>query len=214
MIIILSVLIKVLFYPLTQKSMKSMRDMQKLQPKMKEIREKFKDDKERLNREVMDLYRTHKINPLMGCLPMLLQMPIWIALYATLYFAIELRQQPALYGIFQSTTSDANGEYLFEGVPAGTSPIEDDLGDSAAEPTTDVVLLDGQHHGGVFAGRVVRLVVLRLDAATFPVGLDQHLLPVARAVEDCIAIEPAQYLWSYRRFKKQPEGSPPFYDFR
>ncbi|UCD83668.1 MAG: membrane protein insertase YidC [Deltaproteobacteria bacterium] len=98
-IIILTVLIKILFYPLTQKSFQSMKEMQKLQPKMMELREKYKDDKEKLNREMMQLYRTEKINPLGGCLPMILQIPVFIALYQGLWNAIELRHTPFIWWI-------------------------------------------------------------------------------------------------------------------
>lgn len=90
-IILLTVLVKVLFLPLSHKSMKSMRDMQRLQPQMAKLREKFKDDRERLNKETIELYRRHRVNPLGGCLPMLLQFPVFIGLYQALNQAIELR---------------------------------------------------------------------------------------------------------------------------
>jgi len=90
-IVLLTVLVKVLFLPLSQKSMKSMRDMQRLQPQMAKLREKFKDDRERLNKEMMELYRRHRVNPLGGCLPMVLQFPVFIGLYQALNQSIELR---------------------------------------------------------------------------------------------------------------------------
>ncbi len=90
-IVLLTILIKVLFIPLTNRSMKSMRDMQRLQPQMAKLREKFKDDRERLNKEMIELYRRHRVNPLGGCLPMLLQFPVFIGLYQALSQAIELR---------------------------------------------------------------------------------------------------------------------------
>jgi YidC/Oxa1 family membrane protein insertase len=93
-IIILTMLVKLLLWPLGQKSYKSMSEMKKLQPLMKEIREKYKDDKQRMNQEVMGLYRTYKINPLGGCLPMVVQLPVFFALYRMLYEAIELRHAP------------------------------------------------------------------------------------------------------------------------
>jgi YidC/Oxa1 family membrane protein insertase len=98
-IIILTILIKILFYPLTQKSFQSMKEMQKLQPKMMELREKYKNDKDKLNRELMQLYRTEKINPLGGCLPMILQIPVFIALYQGLWNSIELRHTPFIWWI-------------------------------------------------------------------------------------------------------------------
>jgi YidC/Oxa1 family membrane protein insertase len=93
-IIILTVLIKLILWPLGSKSYKSMSEMKKIQPLMKEIREKYKDDKKKMNQEVMALYRTYKINPLGGCLPMVVQIPVFFALYRMLYQAIELRHAP------------------------------------------------------------------------------------------------------------------------
>ncbi len=93
-IIILTLISRLIFWPLAQKSYKSMNDMRKVQPLMQEIREKYKDDKVRLNQETMALYRTYKINPLGGCLPMLIQLPVFFALYRMLYQAIELRHAP------------------------------------------------------------------------------------------------------------------------
>jgi len=98
-IIILSTLTKVLFYPLTQKSMKSMQSMQELQPKMAALKEKYKSDPKRMNQEVMKLYKEHGVNPLGGCLPLLLQSPVFFALYAVLQRTIELRRAPFLLWI-------------------------------------------------------------------------------------------------------------------
>jgi YidC/Oxa1 family membrane protein insertase len=93
-IIILSVLTKVLFYRLTHKSFKSMREMQALQPKLQALKEKYKNDKQRLGQETMKLYKEAGVNPLGGCLPMVLQMPVFIALFNVLRNTIELRQAP------------------------------------------------------------------------------------------------------------------------
>jgi YidC/Oxa1 family membrane protein insertase len=91
-LIILTILLRlVLWYP-NQKSMQSMKVMQKIQPRVTEIREKYKDDREAMNRELMNLYRTFKVNPLGGCLPMLLQLPVFLALYNLLLYSIEFRQ--------------------------------------------------------------------------------------------------------------------------
>jgi len=90
-IILLTVMIKILFIPLTQKSLKSMREMQKLQPQMAKIRERLKDHPDEMNKEVMELYRRHKVNPLGGCLPMVLQIPVFVGLYNALLNAVELR---------------------------------------------------------------------------------------------------------------------------
>ncbi|MEZ4436457.1 MAG: membrane protein insertase YidC [bacterium] len=89
-IILLTILVKLITLPLTIKQYKSMAGMKKVQPKMKALQEKHKDDKVKLQQEMMALYREHKINPLAGCLPMLLMMPIYFALYRTIYSAVEL----------------------------------------------------------------------------------------------------------------------------
>jgi len=93
-IIILTVFIKIILWPLGQKSYKSMNDMKKLQPIIAEFREKYKGDKQKMNQEMMALYKTYKINPMGGCLPMIAQIPVFFALYRMLYEAIELRHAP------------------------------------------------------------------------------------------------------------------------
>ncbi len=105
-IILLTLVIKLLtLYP-TQKSMRSMKNLQLVKPKMDELRKKYGHDKQRLNQEMMQLYRVHKINPFGGCLPMLLQMPIWFALYRTLGNAVELYRSPFFGWITDLTAPD------------------------------------------------------------------------------------------------------------
>jgi YidC/Oxa1 family membrane protein insertase len=105
-IILLTVLIKILFYPLTQVSMRNMRNMQKLQPKMAQLREIYKENKEKMNQEVMALYKEHKVNPMMGCLPMVIQIPVFFGLYQALLVSIELRQAPFFGWIQDLSTQD------------------------------------------------------------------------------------------------------------
>ncbi len=93
-IILLTILFKLIFWPLGSKSYKSMAEMKKLQPLMTEIRKKYKDDKKKMNEEIMGLYRTYKVNPMSGCLPMVVQIPVFLAFYRMLYGAIELRHAP------------------------------------------------------------------------------------------------------------------------
>lgn len=93
-IILLTVAIRVVFLPMSIKSQRSMMRLQRLQPQVERLRQKFTDDKERLNREMMDLYRRNHVNPLGGCAPMLLQIPIFFGLYEALLNAIELRHAP------------------------------------------------------------------------------------------------------------------------
>ena len=98
-IILLTILIKGTFWPITSKGMKSMKNMQKLQPKVAKLKEKFKDDSQKMNQEMMALYKTYKVNPLGGCLPMFLQIPFFFALYKVLLMSIELRHAPFMLWI-------------------------------------------------------------------------------------------------------------------
>lgn len=109
-IILLTIIIKILFHPLTHKSYVSMKKMQDLQPVIKDLQQKYKSDKTRLNQEVMNLYKTYKINPLSGCLPMVLQIPVFFALYKALLVAIELRHSPFVWWI----TDLSAPEFLYD----------------------------------------------------------------------------------------------------
>ncbi|MGE0825031.1 MAG: membrane protein insertase YidC [Candidatus Binatia bacterium] len=103
-IILLTVLVKLAFFPLSNKAFKSMNDMKKIQPQLEQIREQYKDDREKLNKEMMELYRRNHVNPFGGCLPMLVQLPVFIGLYQVLLHAIELRQAP-FFGWIQDLSS-------------------------------------------------------------------------------------------------------------
>ena len=105
-IIVFSLIIKFVLYPLTKTSYKSMKKMQLLQPKISELKEKLKDDPQKLNKETMKLYQTYGVNPAGGCLPMVLQMPIFIALWGLFQSAIELRQQPFMLWIKDLSNPD------------------------------------------------------------------------------------------------------------
>jgi YidC/Oxa1 family membrane protein insertase len=93
-IILLTILIKAVFYPLSVASYRSMAHMRKMQPRMQALKERFGDDKQKLNQAMMELYKTEKINPLGGCLPILIQIPVFISLYWVLLESVELRQAP------------------------------------------------------------------------------------------------------------------------
>ena len=93
-IMILTVLVKLVFFPLANKSYVSMAKMRKLQPEMLELRERFKDDKQRLNQEMMTLYKRDGANPASGCLPILVQIPVFFALYKVMFVTIEMRHAP------------------------------------------------------------------------------------------------------------------------
>ena len=105
-IIILAIFLKVIFIPLTHKSQQSMKEMQQLQPEVKRLQQKYKEDKQTLNREIMELYKRRKVNPFGGCLPMLLQLPVFFALYRAFYDAIELRHSPFVFWITDLADKD------------------------------------------------------------------------------------------------------------
>jgi YidC/Oxa1 family membrane protein insertase len=118
-IIIFSILMKAAFYPLTRTQTRQMRQMQLLQPKLNELKAKYKDDSQKLNAETMQLYRLYKINPASGCLPLLVQMPVFWALYAVLRNAIEMRG--AALGLWLRDMSEP--DMLFGHLPAGIPMI-------------------------------------------------------------------------------------------
>jgi len=105
-IIVLTAIAKVITAPLTQTTFRNMREMQKIQPQMAKLRERFKDDQVALQKEMMELYKRHRVNPFSGCLPMLLQFPIFIGLYNALSHAIELRHAPFAFWIRDLSAPD------------------------------------------------------------------------------------------------------------
>jgi YidC/Oxa1 family membrane protein insertase len=105
-IILLTVLVKVVFYPLSLKSMRSMKAMQALQPQVNALRSKHKADPQRIQREQMELFRKHGVNPMGGCLPMVVQIPIFYALYLTLQYSVELQGAPFLLWITDLSKKD------------------------------------------------------------------------------------------------------------
>ncbi len=114
-IVLLTFIIRIPFIPLVNKSQKAMKKLQELQPRMAEIREKYKKDPQRMQKEMMALYKTHKVNPLGGCLPILLQLPVFFALYKILMIAIELRGTPFILWIKDLSSPDS----LFGHIPSG-----------------------------------------------------------------------------------------------
>lgn len=105
-IILVTILIKLLFWPVSQKGMQSMKTMQKLQPKMAKLKEKYKDDKQMQQQEMIKLYQTYKVNPVSGCLPMLVQIPVFFALYKVLLQTVELRHAPFFLWITDLSAPD------------------------------------------------------------------------------------------------------------
>lgn len=95
-IILLTVAVRLAFYPVNKKQIEAMKGMQRIQPEVKKLQERYANDREKLNTEMMELYRRHKVNPLAGCLPMLIQLPVFVGLYNVLLQSIELRHAPFL----------------------------------------------------------------------------------------------------------------------
>ncbi len=105
-IILVTALIKLIFYPLSQASGRSMAKMRAVAPRMKQIQDTFKDDREKLGRAMMDLYKREKINPLAGCLPMVVQIPVFISFYWVLVESVEMRQAPFMLWINDLSAHD------------------------------------------------------------------------------------------------------------
>jgi YidC/Oxa1 family membrane protein insertase len=148
-IILLTILVRMLFWPLTRKSTESMKRMQVLQPKLKEIQAKFKDDPQKMQQETMALYREHKVNPMSSCLPMLIQIPVFIALFTVLRSAVELRFAPFFW-----IADLSEPENLFKGmipflpalnilpfVMAGTMLLQSRLTPSMGDPAQQKMMM-------------------------------------------------------------------------
>ncbi|MBK2105559.1 membrane protein insertase YidC [Francisella philomiragia] len=105
-IILVTCLIKLIFYPLSAKSYRSMAKMRMLQPRIKRLQETYKDDRQALGKKMMEMYKEEKVNPLSGCLPMLIQIPIFISLYWVLLESVELRQAPFIFWIHDLSMKD------------------------------------------------------------------------------------------------------------
>jgi YidC/Oxa1 family membrane protein insertase len=105
-IILVTFLLKLLFYPLSEKAGRSMAKMRELTPRMKALQETYKDDRSKLGQATMDLYRTEKVNPLAGCLPMIIQMPVFLAFYWVLLESVEMRQAPFMLWITDLSSRD------------------------------------------------------------------------------------------------------------
>lgn len=138
-IILLTVCIKLIFWPLTHKSYKSMQGMQKLQPEMKRLKEKYADDKQRLNQEMMSFYRDNKVNPLGGCLPILIQIPVFFSLYKVLLDSIELRHAPFMLWITDLSAKDPL--YITPIIMGASMFLQQKLTPTNLDPTQEKVML-------------------------------------------------------------------------
>lgn len=138
-IVLLTMAIKLLFVPLQYKSYKSMKQMQLIQPKVASLQEKFKDDRDRLNKELIKLYRDQKVNPVGGCLPMVLQMPVFVALFNILYMTIDLRQAPFMGWITDLSVQDPY--YVLPVLMGATMVIQQKITPTTMDPTQAKMML-------------------------------------------------------------------------
>ena len=138
-IILLTMGIKMLFVPLQYKSYKSMKQMQLVQPKVLALQEKYKDDRDKLNKELIKLYRDHKVNPVGGCLPMVLQMPVFVALFNILYMTIDLRQAPFVGWITDLSVQDPY--YVLPIIMGATMVIQQKITPTTMDPTQAKIML-------------------------------------------------------------------------
>jgi len=182
-IIMVTALLKLLFVPLTHKSYTSMKAMQSLQPKMAELQKKYKDDKERFNREMFALYKTHKVNPMGGCLPMLLQIPVFVAFFNILYTTIELRHAPFIGWIHD--LSDKDPYYILPVIMGVTMFIQQKIQPSAMDPRQAKLML-------------LMPVIFTFFFLTFPSGLVLYWL-----INNLLTI-----LQQYVTIKLQPAPAP------
>lgn len=138
-IILLTMLIKLMFVPLQYKSYKSMKQMQVIQPKVLAIQNKYKDDRDRLNKELIKLYKDHRVNPVGGCLPMVLQMPVFVALFNILYMTIDLRQAPFMLWIKDLSVQDPY--YVLPIIMGATMVIQQKITPTTMDPTQAKIML-------------------------------------------------------------------------
>jgi len=131
-IILLTIVTRVPFIPILHKSQQSMKKMQKIQPLMKELKEKYKNDAAKLQKETMAIYKKHKVNPIGGCLPMFLQIPVFIALYNVLLRAIELRGAPFVLWITDLSVKDPY--YVLPIVMGATMVLQQKMTPTAMDP--------------------------------------------------------------------------------
>lgn len=138
-IIILTILIKLAFYKLSETSYKSMAHMRKLTPRMKALKDRYGDDKERLNQAMMELYKKEKINPLGGCLPILVQIPVFIALYWVLLESVELRHAPFIFWLDNLTSPDPY--YILPLIMGASMFVQQKLNPPPPDPMQEKIMM-------------------------------------------------------------------------
>ena len=138
-IVLVTVLIKLAFYKLSETSYKSMANMRKLSPRLKTLKERYGDDRQKLNQAMMDLYKKEKINPLGGCLPILVQIPVFISLYWVLLESVELRQAPFILWITDMSSPDPY--YILPLLMGATMLIQQKLNPAPMDPIQAKVMM-------------------------------------------------------------------------
>lgn len=181
-IIILTIIVRIPFIPLINKGHRSMKKLQDIQPRMAEIREKYKNNPQKMQKELMELYKRHKVNPMGGCLPMLLQIPVFFALYKVLLIAIELRGAPFVLWINDLSVKDPY--YILPIIMGATMVIQQKMTPSTMDPAQQKIMM-------------VMPIVFTLMFLTFPSGLVLYWL-----VNNVLSI--AQQWYMNMKLSKQP----------
>jgi YidC/Oxa1 family membrane protein insertase len=155
-IIIVTMLLKLLFYPLAEASGRSMAKMKALAPRLATLRETYKDDREKLNRGMMELYKREKVNPVAGCLPMLIQIPVFLAFYWVLRDSVELRQAPFIFWINDLSAKDPF--YVLPAIMAGAMFVQYKINPQVGDPAQQKIFM-------------LMPLVMSATFAFFPAGL-------------------------------------------
>ncbi len=199
-IIIFAILMKAIFYPLTRTQTKQMRNMQMLQPKLNELKKKYKDDPQALNQETMQLYKLYKVNPLSGCLPLLVQLPVFWALYAVLRTFIDLRGASFVLWLKDLSQPDALFGYLpFLGnPPIGLLPILMGVSFIAQNMLTST---DKKN----WALTIIFPIFITVIFLNFPSGLQLYwfMYNVLSILESVLGLKGGN-LWRKRKPKREP----------
>jgi YidC/Oxa1 family membrane protein insertase len=138
-ILIVTCLLKLIFYPLSEASGKSMAKMRALQPRIKNIQEQYKDDKEKLGRATMELYQREKVNPVSGCLPMLIQIPVFFAFYYVLVESVEMRQAP--FALWLNDLSSPDPYFILPALMAGAMFLQQRMAPTSPDPMQAKVMM-------------------------------------------------------------------------
>ncbi len=188
-IILLTLLIKLIFWPLSQKSYRSMEQMKRIQPMIQKLREKYADDKEAMNKEIMALYKTYKVNPAGGCLPMIVQIPVFFGLYKALLGSIELRHAafithlPFTNLVWLADLSAKDPYYITPLIMGATMFLQQKMTPTGGDPTQAKIML-------------IMPVVFTFLFLNFPSGLVVYWL-----VNNVLSI--TQQWWMMRGSKKK-----------